>query len=147
MTAPVAAGSPVPALDPGALAVALKEAGPGLDEAGLRRLLTGVAGAPPGADPDGWMRLVADRPSPSLVAALRLLHQSLIAPARPLPGPADRLGALRLVLAARGLDGFLVPHADEQQNEYIPPRAERLAWLTGFTGSAGLAIVLKDRAA
>jgi Xaa-Pro aminopeptidase len=147
MTAPVAAGSPAPALDPGALAIALKEAGPGLDEAGLRRLLAGVSGAPPGADPDGWMRLVADRPSPALAAALRQLHGALTAPARPLPGPAERLGALRAALSVRGLDGFLVPHADEQQNEYIPPRAERLAWLTGFTGSAGLAIVLMDRAA
>ncbi len=47
----------------------------------------------------------------------------------------------------RGLDGFVVPHADRHQNEYVPPREERLAWLTGFTGSAGAAIVLADRAA
>ena len=50
-------------------------------------------------------------------------------------------------LAARGLDGFIVPRADEHQGEYVPPRGQRLAWLTGFTGSAGLAIVLRDRAA
>ncbi len=60
---------------------------------------------------------------------------------------ADRLAALRAHLAAAGLDGFVVPHADEHQNEFLPPRAERLAWLTGFTGSAGMAVVLGDQAA
>jgi Xaa-Pro aminopeptidase len=59
---------------------------------------------------------------------------------------APRVAALRAELAKRGLDGFIVPRADRFQNEYVPPCAERLAWLTGFTGSAGLAIVLKDRA-
>ena len=57
------------------------------------------------------------------------------------------LAALRAELKRRGLDGFIVPRADRYQNEYVPPRAERLAWLTGFTGSAGTAIVLADRAA
>src|ERR1700724_1150263 len=59
---------------------------------------------------------------------------------------APRVAALRAELARRGLDGFVVPRADRFQNEYVPPCAERLAWLTGFTGSAGLAIVLADRA-
>ncbi len=58
-----------------------------------------------------------------------------------------RLSALRAALAERGLDGFLVPRADEHLGEYIPPCAERLRWLTGFTGSAGLAVVLRERAA
>ncbi|MGO9700154.1 MAG: aminopeptidase P family N-terminal domain-containing protein, partial [Xanthobacteraceae bacterium] len=60
---------------------------------------------------------------------------------------AARVAALRAELKHRGLDGFIVPRADRFQNEYVPPSAERLAWLTGFTGSAGLAIVLADRAA
>ena len=60
---------------------------------------------------------------------------------------APRLAALRVELASRGLAGFIVPRADEHQNEYVPPGAERLAWLTGFTGSAGAAIVLADKAA
>ncbi|HEX4160112.1 MAG TPA: aminopeptidase P family protein [Rhizomicrobium sp.] len=60
---------------------------------------------------------------------------------------APRLAALRAELAKRGLDGFLVPRADEHQGEYVPKRAERLAWLTAFTGSAGAAVVLKDKAA
>ncbi len=59
---------------------------------------------------------------------------------------ALRLAALRAELKRRGLDGFIVPRADRYQNEYVPPCAERLAWLTGFTGSAGLAIVLASRA-
>jgi Xaa-Pro aminopeptidase len=59
---------------------------------------------------------------------------------------APRVAALRAELGKRGLDGFIVPRADRFQNEYVPPCAERLAWLTGFTGSAGLAIVLADRA-
>ena len=63
------------------------------------------------------------------------------------PAPAARLSALRDELARRDLGGFLVPLADEHQGEFIPPRARRLAWLTGFGGSAGLAAVLADRAA
>ena len=59
----------------------------------------------------------------------------------------DRVGALRERLHQQGLDGFIIPHADEYQNEYIPPCAERLAWLTGFTGSAGTAVVFQDEAA
>jgi Xaa-Pro aminopeptidase len=60
---------------------------------------------------------------------------------------APRLKALRAELAKRGIDCFVVPHADEHQNEYLPANAERLAWLTSFTGSAGTAVVLKDQAA
>ncbi|CCD96247.1 putative aminopeptidase P [Bradyrhizobium sp. ORS 375] len=58
-----------------------------------------------------------------------------------------RLAALREELARHRLTGFIVPRADQQQNEYVPPSDERLAWLTGFTGSAGLAIVLPQQAA
>jgi Xaa-Pro aminopeptidase len=59
---------------------------------------------------------------------------------------AARLAALRADLKARGMMGFILPRADAHQNEYVPPSEERLAWLTGFTGSAGSAIVLADRA-
>ncbi len=45
-----------------------------------------------------------------------------------------------------GLDGFIVPHDDEYQNEYIPAYAERLMWISGFSGSAGAAIILVDKA-
>ena len=59
----------------------------------------------------------------------------------------DRVARLRARLAGLDLDGFVVPRADEHQGEYVPPSAERLRWLTGFTGSAGAAVVLRDRAA
>ncbi len=59
----------------------------------------------------------------------------------------ERLGRLRAAMAAARLDALLVPRADEYQGEYVPPAAERLAWLTGFTGSAGLAVIGRTRAA
>src|SRR5882757_2000403 len=58
-----------------------------------------------------------------------------------------RLSAFREELARRKLTGFVIPRADQQQNEYVAPSEERLAWLTGFTGSAGMAIVLTREAA
>ena len=60
---------------------------------------------------------------------------------------ATRLQALRATLDAAGLDGFILPRGDEHLGEYVAAGSERLAWLTGFTGSAGLAIVLRDEAA
>src|ERR1700759_1940702 len=58
-----------------------------------------------------------------------------------------RLAAFREDLARRKLTGFVIPRADQQQNEYGAPSEERLAWLTGFTGSAGMAVVLTKEAA
>src|SRR3954464_14235991 len=63
------------------------------------------------------------------------------------PVSAKRIAGLRAAMAAAGVDGYLIPHGDEHQGEFIAPYAERIAWLTGFTGSAGMAIVLTDRAA
>lgn len=74
------------------------------------------------------------------------LYQSFEDQADPSQGAA-RIAALRGELARLGLDGFLVPRADQHQSEYVAASEERLAWLTGFTGSAGLAIVLKTSAA
>ena len=59
----------------------------------------------------------------------------------------ERVKALQRELKSRKLKGFLVPHSDEHQDEFLAPPAERLAWLTGFTGSAGVAIVLEKEAA
>jgi Xaa-Pro aminopeptidase len=59
----------------------------------------------------------------------------------------ERVKALQRELKSRRLKGFLVPHSDEHQDEFLPPQAERLAWLTGFTGSAGVAVVLDKAAA
>jgi Xaa-Pro aminopeptidase len=54
---------------------------------------------------------------------------------------------IRKAMADQGLDGFVVPHEDEHQNEYLPAANDRLAWATGFTGSAGAAVIMKDKAA
>ena len=64
-------------------------------------------------------------------------------------GPQDGRAHLPLVreqLSAQGLDGLYVPHDDEYQNEYLPDANERLAWVSGFTGSFGSAFVFTDRA-
>ena len=58
----------------------------------------------------------------------------------------ERLQALRARLRQESLAGYIVSHADEHQSEYLPASAERLAWLTGFTGSAGVAVVLAEEA-
>jgi len=57
-----------------------------------------------------------------------------------------RLEALRQIMKQQGFDALLVPHNDEYQGEYVPPCAQRLAWLTGFDGSAGYAIILLETA-
>lgn len=59
----------------------------------------------------------------------------------------DRIADVRAAITADGLDAFLVPRADEYLGEYIPPQNERLKWLTGFTGSAGIAIVTRNQSA
>lgn len=71
------------------------------------------------------------------------MFQSFEVTARPEQGP-PRLSALRVELEAEGLDGFLIPRADAHQGEYVSARDERLAWLTGFTGSAGFCAALRD---
>jgi Xaa-Pro aminopeptidase len=57
------------------------------------------------------------------------------------------LPLIRKAMAAQGLDALLVPHEDEHQNEYLPPANDRLGWATGFTGSAGAAVIFQDKAA
>jgi Xaa-Pro aminopeptidase len=59
---------------------------------------------------------------------------------------AKHLPLIRKAMAARGLDGLVAPHEDEHQNEYLPAANDRLAWATGFTGSAGAAVILADTA-
>lgn len=74
-----------------------------------------------------------------------MTFQSFAVTARPEQGP-PRLAALRAEMAGQGLAGYLVPRADAHQGEYVAPCDDRLAWLTGFTGSAGFALVLADQA-
>lgn len=66
---------------------------------------------------------------------------------QPATATAPRVAALRALMGKLRLDAVLIPRADEYQNEYVPPCAERLAWMTGFTGSAGLAVVTAASAA
>ncbi len=73
------------------------------------------------------------------------MFQTFEVTARPEQGP-PRLAALRAEMAREGVDGFLVPRADAWQGEYVAECDARLAWLTGFTGSAGFVAVLRDKA-
>ncbi|MEY4678812.1 MAG: hypothetical protein RLZZ276_461, partial [Pseudomonadota bacterium] len=129
----------------------LSKAGSSIDLAGLRRLAEGSLAAPEGEDGDAWLGLVSPTLTEAMKATLRQ-YRSDLASAMPYShgsGPWDpsRLTALRAELLQRGLAGFICPRSDEHQGEYVAPHAERLSWLTGFSGSAGLAIVLADRAA
>src|SRR5271165_5304103 len=74
------------------------------------------------------------------------MRQSFDESADPSFGPLHT-PLIRQKMAEQDLDGFLVPHEDEHQNEYLPAANDRLAWATGFTGSAGAAVILKDKAA
>ena len=74
------------------------------------------------------------------------MRQTFQDTADPSFGPLH-LPLIRDAVARAGLDGLLIPHEDEHQNEYLPDANDRLAWATGFTGSAGAAVVLKDKAA
>jgi Xaa-Pro aminopeptidase len=128
----------------------LNEAGLNQSIAEIRGLIAGVNAAPRGNDPDAWLNLFNQRrladPLRVQLKALReeLAHQ---AGAVAVPDHAARVAALRSELFRRGLSGFVVPRSDEHQGEYVPARADRLAWISGFTGSAGLAIVMLDQAA
>jgi Xaa-Pro aminopeptidase len=73
------------------------------------------------------------------------MFQSFDVKSDPSQGP-ERVARLREWVEKERLDGFLVPRADEHQGEYVAASSERLAWLTGFTGSAGAALILKDKA-
>jgi Xaa-Pro aminopeptidase len=142
--------------DRGELGQLLRQAGASYDPQGVEELIEGVLAAPAeiGASAS-WHVLVADPMTPALAGALEALRAAkakaygngLSSEDFELLPRAARLARLRQELVALGLDGFVVPRADEHQGEYVPPCGQRLTWLTGFTGSAGLAVVLRDRAA
>ena len=125
-----------------------------IGERKLRAGLEAVAAAPkPAVGPDPTadaIRLLAPDAKGAEFADLeafvdetRARTRAALADRAAVPG---RVAALRRKLAARGLHGFVVPHADEYLGEYLPLRSQRLTWLTGFDGSAGLAVVLADAA-
>ena len=131
-----------------ALSTHLSAVGTDSDIAAVRALIAGVVGAS-SAD-DAWMRLVTPNLNEVVREQLSALHDQIAGEkqvdfgVRP---SANRVDKLREQLAKDGLDGFIVPRTDEHQGEFVAPRAERLRWLTGFSGSAGLAVVLKNAAA
>ncbi|MEA2810140.1 MAG: Xaa-Pro aminopeptidase [Rhodospirillaceae bacterium] len=128
----------------------LKRRGRHPDPSALDALMRGVAAAPEGLAGPEWVELIDPKADAELTKALAAWRAELAKADDGLdaaPAPASRLAALRAELKRRGIDGFVVPRADEHQGEYVPRRSQRLAWLTGFSGSAGLAIVLADRAA
>ncbi|MEI6205017.1 MAG: aminopeptidase P family N-terminal domain-containing protein, partial [Enhydrobacter sp.] len=132
----------------------LRQRGRELAPADLDSLMRGVAAAPEGLAGPEWIELIAPgidlRADAELTNALTKWRDELARADDGLedsPAPASRLAALRAELKQRGLDGFVVPRADEHQGEYVPRRSQRLGWLTGFGGSAGMAIVLAEKAA
>ncbi|MGQ0675396.1 MAG: M24 family metallopeptidase [Rhodospirillales bacterium] len=131
----------------------LAGAGAKIDAAAVRDILAGVLAAPaPAADPLGWIALIAPGAPPARAAQLVALKGELEAATAQAAAatPAERarrLADLRAELLRQGLAGFVAPMADEHQGEYIARRAQRLRWLTGFSGSAGMAVVLAERAA
>lgn len=137
----------MPATDDGLLTVALASCGidASLDE--IDSVLKGVLAAPKGFDSDAWLDLIAPPDAHVLRERLkeRLLELDMAESDAP-PAIGDRLTSLRSRLSTLGLDGLIVPLTDEHRNEYIPDARQRLAWLTGFTGSAGTLVVLHDRA-
>ena len=133
----------------GALAQALAEAGIDAPIHEVEALVRGVAAA--AVQDRDWLRLI--HPETEAGAGYAEHFEALRRTYAEAPDGIDtpqqesRLTALRVELAKRGLDGFVVPLSDEHQGEYVARRSQRLAWLTGFTGSAGMAIVLAERAA
>src|SRR5262249_16360134 len=129
-----------------ALGRLLRQAGSRYGVADLPALLAGVAGAPDADDPTGWIDLVAANAGDALKAQLQAYRAEKAEKKASAAGPAEsaaRVAVLRTEMQRRGLTGFIVPRADEHQGEYVPPPAERLAWLPRVTGPAALAIALQ----
>jgi Xaa-Pro aminopeptidase len=132
-----------------ALVARLLTAGVTMSIAAVRAIAAGAAGAPEGRNT--WIDLIAPGADAGLRTQLGAL-KSLIGGEfdggfTQGAAPEARLTALRAELVQRGLCGFIVPRTDAHLGEYVPPHDERLRWLTGFAGSAGLAIILQDEAA
>ena len=138
-------------VDDDGLAQLLAGAGSVLSVGALDALIAGVVAAPQGVDRAAWMTVVTPNPGDArrmaLGARLDAAYAAIDDGMTDGPAPAERLAELRAELARRELTGFVVPRADPHHSEDLPRGAERLAWLTGFSGSAGVAVVLAERAA
>jgi Xaa-Pro aminopeptidase len=112
----------------------------------IKDILKGIIAAPEDiAAPSLWLTLFKAAANNNDLAQQLTALRDEMAEHRPHPHP-NKLADLRAEMAKRGVDGFYVPRADEFHGEYVPARADRLAWITEFTGSAGAAVVLKDKA-
>jgi len=120
------------------------------DPAEVEAILRGAAAAPDESR-DGWTHLVAptapDGLREELSAIGRACMAAFSAPFSDGPAPAERLEALRTEMRRLNLHGLVIPRTDEYQGEYIAQRAERVLWLTGFSGSAGSVVVGLEKAA
>jgi len=128
----------------------LQASGALLNTKSLEALIQGVASAPMAVDQDEWISLVSEAPSLELKLTLQLMLADASRTDSGLDGERtqpNRIKALRAEMIHNHLDGFIIPRCDAHQGEYVSLNSERLAWLTGFTGSAGTAIVLKEKAA
>ncbi|MDE1153888.1 MAG: aminopeptidase P family protein [Micavibrio sp.] len=124
----------------------LSAAGEKRDVAEIKEALRGINAAPEDlGEPTRWTRLFKIGAHAETVQQLTALKEQLAANQNNVK--QDKLADLRAELKKRGVDGFFIPRADEFQGEYVPARADRLAWLTEFTGSAGFAVALADKAA
>ncbi|WP_245898236.1 aminopeptidase P family protein [Phreatobacter cathodiphilus] len=116
-----------------------------VDLEALKPLLARVRATPPAKVADGWMEAAC--PGASAADRERIAAALAAVPEPSFASDASRIPALQKILRKEKLAAFLVPRADEHQGEYLVARAERLRWLTGFTGSAGFVIVLQTEAA
>ena len=120
-------------------------------------IIKGVAGGPTPessiGNPNAWLELISSDMPEVLIKLLKSELDKVIKIDDGLNDNLDpesfkkRLRDLRREIKAQKISGFIIPLADEHQGEYVPKNAQRLAWLTGFTGSAGLAVVLRNKAA
>ncbi len=133
------------------LGARLKVRGCRMDIDDVLSVVEGVAAAPEALDASAWLTLVDE--CRDLDGETRSILRDMVARTRAAnalvlkPRCGDRLRRLRAELKRRRLGGFIIPRADEFQGETVPLRTERLAWTTGFTGSAGMAVILPDDAA
>jgi Xaa-Pro aminopeptidase len=128
------------------LKAALENTLEGHDLSAIDAVIAGINAAPIARDDDSWTVMIDPQMSSDLKVKLQERRAFRMQSDGPVEKPEQRLRRLREHLAAQDLDGFVVPRSDEHLGEYISARAERLQWLTGFNGSAGLAIVTADAA-
>ena len=124
----------------------LKRSGIEQDEKEILDLVRGAAAAPIGFDKKAWLKMLGTELKPELEQQLEKLWLSFQNFSPSIAQASSKLSRTRDALVKKGFDGILVPRTDEHQSEYVSAYAQRLKWLTGFTGSAGTALLLKEKA-